>query len=143
MASIAISASFPRASTSNHHVSMKKQHAHQARPAYSSTTKNPTPKVISTLDVGDCDGFDATEHHGNVASARDKLEEDTDVWNHGERFKDKRWKNGTWDLNMFVKNGKMDWEGVIVAGECIIFSKGIILSRKLLFVLNFHNLGAI
>ncbi|KAJ8537151.1 hypothetical protein K7X08_035552 [Anisodus acutangulus] len=31
------------------------------------------------------------------------------------RFADKRWKNGTWDLNMFVKNGKMDWDSVIVA----------------------------
>lgn len=33
------------------------------------------------------------------------------------RFSDKRWKNGTWDLNMFVKNGKMDWDAVIVAGK--------------------------
>ncbi|KAJ8552862.1 hypothetical protein K7X08_020255 [Anisodus acutangulus] len=31
------------------------------------------------------------------------------------RFSDERWKNGTWDLNMFVKNGKMDWDSVIVA----------------------------
>ncbi|XP_027770937.1 light-harvesting complex-like protein 3 isotype 2, chloroplastic isoform X1 [Solanum pennellii] len=33
------------------------------------------------------------------------------------RFSDKRWKSGTWDLNMFVKNGKMDWDAVIVAGK--------------------------
>ncbi|XP_038875279.1 light-harvesting complex-like protein 3 isotype 1, chloroplastic [Benincasa hispida] len=99
MASIAISASLPRASTSNH-VFVK---------------KNPTQKVISTLDVGDRDGVGAVERHGNVASAREKVEEDNDDWNHGEKFTDKRWKNGTWDLNMFVKNGKMDWEGVIVA----------------------------
>ncbi|KAH7537743.1 hypothetical protein FEM48_Zijuj03G0125400 [Ziziphus jujuba var. spinosa] len=26
-----------------------------------------------------------------------------------------RWKNGTWHLNMFVKNGKIDWDSVIVA----------------------------
>ncbi|PIA31000.1 hypothetical protein AQUCO_05300080v1 [Aquilegia coerulea] len=30
-------------------------------------------------------------------------------------FNNERWKNGTWDLNMFVKNGKMDWDSVIVA----------------------------
>lgn len=32
-------------------------------------------------------------------------------------FHDARWKNGTWDLNMFVKEGRMDWESVIVAGN--------------------------
>ncbi|KAI5670321.1 hypothetical protein M9H77_10685 [Catharanthus roseus] len=31
------------------------------------------------------------------------------------KFVDERWKNGTWDLNMFVKRGKMDWDSVIVA----------------------------
>ncbi|GAV73391.1 hypothetical protein CFOL_v3_16877, partial [Cephalotus follicularis] len=31
------------------------------------------------------------------------------------KFIDERWKNGTWDLNMFVKGGKMDWDGVINA----------------------------
>ncbi|KAF6135564.1 hypothetical protein GIB67_015417, partial [Kingdonia uniflora] len=30
-------------------------------------------------------------------------------------FEDQRWKNGTWDLNMFVKCRKMDWDSVIVA----------------------------
>ncbi|GFP87040.1 hypothetical protein PHJA_000847800 [Phtheirospermum japonicum] len=33
------------------------------------------------------------------------------------RFHDERWKNGTWDLNMFVKQGRMDWDAVIVAGR--------------------------
>ncbi|KAG7014857.1 Light-harvesting complex-like protein 3 isotype 1, chloroplastic, partial [Cucurbita argyrosperma subsp. argyrosperma] len=114
MASIAISASFPRSCTSNH-VSNKQQHARQTRPTYSSMTKNPTPELIKTPNVGDRDAFDAPKRHGNVASATDKLEEDTDDMNHGQTFTDERWKNGTWDLNMFVKNGKMDWEGVIVA----------------------------
>ncbi|XP_050146197.1 light-harvesting complex-like protein 3 isotype 1, chloroplastic [Malus sylvestris] len=31
------------------------------------------------------------------------------------KFRDERWKNGTWDLNMFSKNGKMDWDGMILA----------------------------
>ena len=32
------------------------------------------------------------------------------------KFSDERWKNGTWDLNMFVREGNMDWDAVIVAG---------------------------
>lgn len=37
------------------------------------------------------------------------------------KFVDERWKKGTWDLNMFVENGRMDWDAVIVAGECFVF----------------------
>ncbi|KAD5961421.1 hypothetical protein E3N88_12894 [Mikania micrantha] len=33
----------------------------------------------------------------------------------GVRFVDGRWKQGNWDLNMFVKSGKMDWDALIVA----------------------------
>ncbi|GLT60292.1 hypothetical protein SLA2020_330640 [Shorea laevis] len=33
----------------------------------------------------------------------------------GPKFSDDRWKKGTWDLNMFVRNGRMDWDGVTVA----------------------------
>ncbi|KAH7533483.1 hypothetical protein FEM48_Zijuj04G0135700 [Ziziphus jujuba var. spinosa] len=35
----------------------------------------------------------------------------------GVKFTDEWWKNGTWDLNMFVKNGKIDWDSVIVAAR--------------------------
>lgn len=31
------------------------------------------------------------------------------------KFADEQWKHGTWDLNMFVKSGKMDWDALIVA----------------------------
>ncbi|KAJ9540182.1 hypothetical protein OSB04_026688 [Centaurea solstitialis] len=31
------------------------------------------------------------------------------------KFADARWKHGTWDLNMFVTSGKMDWHALIVA----------------------------
>ncbi|KAD5961439.1 hypothetical protein E3N88_12912 [Mikania micrantha] len=30
------------------------------------------------------------------------------------RFVNERWKQGNWDLNMFVKSGKMDWYALIV-----------------------------
>ncbi|GER50847.1 chlorophyll A-B binding family protein, partial [Striga asiatica] len=33
------------------------------------------------------------------------------------RFADERWKKGTWALNMFVRNGRMDWDAVIIAGR--------------------------
>ncbi|KAL6291282.1 hypothetical protein ACE6H2_008792 [Prunus campanulata] len=32
------------------------------------------------------------------------------------KFNDQRWKKGTWDLNMFSKDGKLDWDGIILAG---------------------------
>ncbi|KAI3720892.1 hypothetical protein L2E82_31890 [Cichorium intybus] len=34
---------------------------------------------------------------------------------YSSKFTDERWKQGTWDLNMFVKSGKMDWDALIVA----------------------------
>lgn len=41
------------------------------------------------------------------------------------KFVDERWKNGTWDLNMFVKRGKMDWDSVIVAGDEILMALSV------------------
>lgn len=38
------------------------------------------------------------------------------VEDEGTRFRDERWKKGTWDLNMFVNNGRLDWDTVITAG---------------------------
>ncbi|CDY09617.1 BnaC07g34440D [Brassica napus] len=32
------------------------------------------------------------------------------------KFEDARWVNGTWDLKQFEKDGKTDWDDVIVAG---------------------------
>lgn len=34
-----------------------------------------------------------------------------------KRFDDERWRNGNWDLNLFVKDGKIDWDGVMIAGK--------------------------
>lgn len=50
------------------------------------------------------------------------------------KFNDARWKNGTWDLNMFVKDGKMDWDAVIVAGETAFSSK--MLLSKIIFTVS-------
>lgn len=32
-------------------------------------------------------------------------------------FADPRWKNGTWDISMFTKDGKTNWDAVIDAGK--------------------------
>ena len=32
------------------------------------------------------------------------------------KFQDAKWVNGTWDLKQFEKEGKTDWDSVIVAG---------------------------
>ena len=32
------------------------------------------------------------------------------------KFQDARWINGTWDLKQFEKDGKTDWDSVIVSG---------------------------
>jgi len=34
-----------------------------------------------------------------------------------DKFQDGRWVNGTWDLVQFTKEGNVDWDAVIDAGE--------------------------
>lgn len=101
MASIAISASLQRA-CSSHHVT-KKQQPH-TRPARCVGSKQVT-HVVATLNVEDQNNTDDKSKHGLETKFPDP------------KFIDKRWKKGTWDLNMFVKDGKMDWRGLIVAGK--------------------------
>ncbi|GMI76641.1 light-harvesting-like 3:1 [Hibiscus trionum] len=117
MASISISASLQRA-CSSHHVT-RKQHA-QSKPAYSLGTKQVMNAV--TLDVEGQKGFkiDEKEKPSSQFNQPEDNEEKptTDEFETGasaRKFEDDRWKNGTWDLNMFVRNGRMDWDGVIVA----------------------------
>lgn len=129
MSSLGITASVQRASSSYHpHGSKKQWHKLHAKSLQSFGTKQAT-HVVTTSDV--------EGHHKeqNVVEVNDKsgfltekptVDED-ESREHGRgsesrsfpRFSDERWKNGTWDLNMFVKNGKMDWDAVIVAGICV------------------------
>ncbi|KAL0401028.1 UNVERIFIED_CONTAM: Glutamate dehydrogenase A [Sesamum latifolium] len=52
----------------------------------------------------------------NPKELRDDIEDSKNsVETSHPRFCDERWKNGTWDLNMFVKQGRVDWDAVIVA----------------------------
>ncbi|KAG8487915.1 hypothetical protein CXB51_018215 [Gossypium anomalum] len=111
MASIAISASLQRA-CSSHHVT-KKQHA-QTKPAYSLGTKQAIDAV--TIDVEGQKGFKIDEKDkpspqiNNSEGIEDKLANKFEIESSARKFSDKRWKNGTWDLNMFVRNGRMDWD---------------------------------
>ncbi|KAH7578474.1 hypothetical protein JRO89_XS01G0386400 [Xanthoceras sorbifolium] len=62
-------------------------------------------------------------HIGAPKDADDELKHGLNTESSVSKFIDDRWKNGTWDLNMLVKDGKMDWDGVIVAGEPNKFTK--------------------
>lgn len=125
MASMAITSSLHMAS-STHHVTKKQQpRSGTARSLGSKQVAN-----VVTLDVEGKKGFNTAEHHVKSASyneksnkAKDEMEHgsDTDTGPCGPKFVDERWKNGTWDLNMFVHDGKIDWDGVIVAGTASLF----------------------
>ncbi|XWS51546.1 hypothetical protein CRYUN_Cryun12cG0185500 [Craigia yunnanensis] len=116
MASIAISASLQRA-CSSHHVTRKKQP--HAKPAYS-LVKKQVMNVV-TLDVQGQKGFKLDENEKMASQIikskgpEDKLKENFETESSAPKFRDERWKNGTWNLNMFVRNGRMDWDGVIAA----------------------------
>ncbi|KAE8056869.1 hypothetical protein FH972_013605 [Carpinus fangiana] len=116
MASVAITASLHIA-CSTHHVPKKQQP--QPGPA-----RSPVPKQAThvTLDVEGQKGLNMAEHHERATldinkskNAIDEVENGSETQPSAPKFADERWKNGTWDLNMFVKNGKMDWDGVITA----------------------------
>lgn len=125
MASMVITSSLHIASCT-HHVAKKQQpQSGTARSLGSKQVAN-----VVTLDVEGQKGFNTAEHQVKSASyneksndAKDEMEHgsDTDSRHCGTKFVDERWKNGTWDLNMFVHDGKMDWDGVIVAGTASRF----------------------
>ncbi|XP_044502991.1 light-harvesting complex-like protein 3 isotype 1, chloroplastic [Mangifera indica] len=107
MTTIAVSASLQRACSSNN---VTKKQQSQIRTARSIGTKQKSNVV--TLNV-----------EGDVVGQQEKssfqmgryLEHSSETESPAPKFLDERWKNGTWDLNMFVQDGKMDWDGLIVA----------------------------
>ncbi|XP_060676011.1 light-harvesting complex-like protein 3 isotype 1, chloroplastic [Ziziphus jujuba] len=120
MASIAISASLQTLSTSNNLVIIRKHP--QSIVVRSLGTKQATHVV--NLDVESQTNFKTAEQdksaieidrHDEAAENRSKPNSEIEL--SGAKFTDERWKKGTWDLNMFVKNGKIDWDSVIVAGR--------------------------
>ncbi|KAK6936456.1 hypothetical protein RJ641_033486, partial [Dillenia turbinata] len=87
----------------------------QAGAACSLGSKRAT-QVVS-LDLEGQKDLTAVEQVKPVVETDESKTKDADElqeWKLG-KFSDKRWKNGTWDLNMFVKDGKMDRDSVIDA----------------------------
>lgn len=130
MASIGITASLQRACSSQH---ITKKTSTQARPTSSLGTKQVTKVVTPNLEALKL----PKKHETPPSVASNEIPSSTDSNKASAssiRFSDARWKNGTWDLNMFVKEGRMDWDSVILAGNIITtssllcqnsFSKGI------------------
>lgn len=120
MASIAISASLQRA-CSSYHIAKKQQP--QPKLAQSLGTKQASTNAV-TLKVEDQTSLGVNEQVQDKSGSRiDELgnaentaKDAAETESSGMKFTDQRWKNGTWDLNMFVKDGKVDWDGLIVAG---------------------------
>ncbi|KAI3458377.1 hypothetical protein Pfo_015040 [Paulownia fortunei] len=116
MASIGITASIQRACSSQH---ITKKPSTQARPARSLGTKQATNVVtpnVEGLKLAEKQEKISLVTSDNPKELRDEMQhsKNSDEQSH-PRFSDERWKNGTWDLNKFVKQGRMDWDAVIVA----------------------------
>lgn len=96
-------------------VSMQKTWKHKCmlKPSWSLATKQAAAPIV-TLNIESSKSLNldkSGEAQGEAAVRKDRQEA------HEQEFFDPRWKQGTWDLNMFVKNGKMDWDSVISAGN--------------------------
>ncbi|KDO57713.1 hypothetical protein CISIN_1g035635mg, partial [Citrus sinensis] len=116
-ASFAISASSQRACSSNH---VTKKQPSQTRTGRSLGTKQVSNVVALNVDgqksLDIVEQQDKSSKSSSRTSKPNVAENDNlDTQSSHPKFNDARWKNGTWDLNMFVKDGKMDWDAVIVA----------------------------
>ena len=50
-----------------------------------------------------------------------------------EKFENPKWKNGTWDIQQFTKDGKVDWDAVIDSGK-IVYTAILILFSVLVCI---------
>lgn len=122
MASIAISASSLQRACSSKHV-VKKQHQSQTKTARSSQslgTKQDSHIVPLNVDGQRSSNVLQQPEKSSLHTDSQKTSADDELDTQSSsavKFTDARWKKGTWDLNMFVKDGRMDWNAVIVAGQ--------------------------
>ncbi|KAF9625642.1 hypothetical protein IFM89_025127 [Coptis chinensis] len=119
MASVATSASLQRAFSSHRVI---KKHNSILRPTCSLGAMHASN--VATIDVESKKMVNMTETHERPVvlktepvAIKSESMPGTETELSDPMFSDERWKNGTWDLNMFVKNGKLDWDSVIVAGR--------------------------
>ncbi|KAD5961379.1 hypothetical protein E3N88_12852 [Mikania micrantha] len=109
MASIVINAAMYRACSSPHLATKE--------PSQLETTRSLGIKQDSTFVGLNIKGQSRLitpqeQNHNKKEVENDDLKATSSV-----RFVDERWKQGSWDLNMFVKSGKMDWDAMIAAGR--------------------------
>ncbi|KAH0924140.1 hypothetical protein HID58_024158 [Brassica napus] len=79
-------------------------------PASATTVEAPTPKPVSVEEVL-AESPSASE---NGAVGGEEIDMTTTMMTE-IKFQDAKWVNGTWDLKQFEKEGKTDWDSVIVA----------------------------
>ncbi|CAL1390931.1 unnamed protein product [Linum trigynum] len=131
MASIAtISASIHSACCySSHHAKMKQQPpAAHARPKTRSLASKQVTHVTTVTVDGPQKGsspaamaeqpashFVVPKVDDNTGKDAEENGSETKPESGGMKFVDERWKKGTWDLNMFVQDGRMDWDRLITA----------------------------
>ncbi|MFS7956435.1 hypothetical protein Hanom_Chr07g00654591 [Helianthus anomalus] len=103
MASLCINAAMYRACSSPHLATKE--------PSQLRTTRSLGTKQDSTFAALNIEGQNSLveQNHKKEVENGDATETSS------VKFVDERWKHGTWDLNMFVKSGKMDWDALIVA----------------------------
>ncbi|CAN7102467.1 unnamed protein product [Brassica rapa subsp. narinosa] len=80
-------------------------------PASATTVEAPTPKPVSVEEVL-AESPSASE---NGAVGAQEIDDMTTTTMTEIKFQDAKWVNGTWDLKQFEKEGKTDWDSVIVA----------------------------
>lgn len=117
MASIGISAWIPRSCTSHYVIKKQSPPATQARASSLQETHIVTSNYEGQKHLTLTQKEDNPLLLAPMSSQAKDEKQPTDAESSAPKCSDKRWKNGTWDLNMFVKHGKMDWHAVIFAGE--------------------------
>ncbi|KAL4576010.1 hypothetical protein LXL04_012098 [Taraxacum kok-saghyz] len=108
MASIVINAAMHRACSSPHLTT--KDVPSQLGTTRSLGTKQAAPFVSLNVEGQNAPNAPQEQKQSNNGVENGDMTE-TSI----NKFTDERWKHGTWDLNMFVKSGKMDWDALIVA----------------------------
>lgn len=117
MASIGIAASIPRSRTS--HCFSKKQSPRGTRMRRASSLGAQQEAHTITSNSEGHKRIPETENNPLLLTPVLKQAKDgkqpTEADFSAPKFFDRRWKNGTWDLNMFIKHGKRDWHAMIFA----------------------------
>ncbi|KAF3597184.1 hypothetical protein DY000_02026754 [Brassica cretica] len=79
--------------------------------ANSSDTGITSPATATTTTV------DVNEPPASTPVVKKEEVEEMKTTENFTKFEDERWVNGTWDLKQFGKDGKTDWDDVIVSGR--------------------------